>query len=105
MENPDGTFAGVITTKDLISALTPGDGAGGRYLISELDRILKTTARNAQDLLSDESITVPENASISDALQAMEYGNSSMVIIVNRKNKPIGCITLADIIGHLIHSD
>lgn len=102
VSNPDGTLAGVITPMDLISALTPGDGSGGRYLISELDRLLKSTAKNAYDLISDESLTVPESAKIKDALLALEHGHSSSVIIVNGKNEPIGCISLADIIAFLI---
>ncbi len=103
--NQDGTLAGVITPMDLISALTPGDGSGGRFLISELDRILKSTAQNAQDLISDESNTVPENAKIRDALQAMEHGHTSSVIIVNKQNAPVGCINLADIIAYLIQPE
>lgn len=104
VKNPDGTLAGVITAADLISALLPGDSAGGRYLISELDRILKSTAQNARDLLSDEPLTVPEYAKIRDALLAMEHGHSSSVIIIDGKNKPVGCISLADIIAFLIRS-
>ena len=104
VENPDGTLAGVITPKDLISALIPADGTGGRYLISDLDRILKSTAQNAGDILSDEPLTVPEHAQIRDALLVMEHGHSSSVIIVNGKNVPVGCVNLADIIAFLIRS-
>ena len=100
--NPDGTLAGVITSRDLISVLIPGDGTGGRYLISELDRILKSTAQNAGDLISDEPLTVSDTAKIRDALLAMEHGYSSQVIVINNKNEPVGCIGLADIIAFLI---
>jgi CBS domain-containing protein len=97
----DGTLVGVITPMDLISVLYPGDGQGGRHLISGLDRFLKSTAQNARDLMSDEPLTVPEDTKICDALQAMEQGHSSSVIIVNEKNVAVGCIELADIIAYL----
>ena len=100
--NPDGTLAGVITSRDLISVLIPGDGTGGRYLISELDRVLKSTAQNARDLISDEPLTVSDNAKIKDALVAMEHGHSSQVVIMNKMNEPVGCIGLADIVAFLI---
>ncbi len=100
----DGTLAGVITSMDIISALTPGGGLGGRHMISELDRFLKSTAQNARDLMSDEPLTVPEDAKICDALQAMEHGHSSSVILLNEKNIAVGCIELADIIAYLNRS-
>jgi CBS domain-containing protein len=102
--NPDNTLAGVITPMDIISVLTPGEAAGGRYLISELDRLLKSIAHSASDLLSDEPLTVSEDAKIRDALLAMEHGHSSSVIVVNRKMEPVGCINLSDIIAFLIRS-
>jgi CBS domain-containing protein len=101
--SPDGTLTGVITPMGLISALIPGNGAGGRYLISELDRLLKSTAQSARDLISDEPLTVPDHATIKDALLAMEHGHSSSVIIVNPKNEPVGCTDLAGIISFLFH--
>lgn len=100
----DGTLAGVITPTDIISVLTPDEGLGGRHLISGLDRFLKSTAQNARDLMSDEPFTVPENAKICDALQAMEHGHSSSVILLNEKNVAVGCIELADIIAYLYRS-
>ncbi len=100
----DGTLAGVITSMDIISALTPGEGFGSRHQISELDRFLKSTAHNARDLMSDEPLTVPEDAKICEALQAMEHGHSSSVILLNEKNIAVGCIELADIIAYLYRS-
>lgn len=102
--DPDGTLSGVITPMDLISALTPGAGFRGRHQISGLDRFLKSTAKNARDLMSDEPITVNENATISDALRTMEHAHSSSVIIVNDKKVAVGCIELADIIAYLHRS-
>jgi len=100
----DGTLAGVITPMDLISVLTPDEAPGGRHQISGLDRFLKSTAQDARDLMSDEPLTVPENAKIADALQAMEYGHSSSVILMNSKDQAVGCIELSDIIAYLVRS-
>lgn len=100
----DGTLAGVITPIDLISALTPGEGPGGRHSISGLDRFLKSTAQNARDLMSDEPLTIPESSNIGDALQAMEHGHSTSVILLNTKNVAVGCVELADIIAYLYRS-
>ena len=97
----DGTLAGVITPLDLITALTPGEGTGGRHSISELDRLLKSTAQNARDLMSDEPLTIPEDSNIGDALLAMEHGHSTSVILLNAKNAAVGCVELADIIAYL----
>jgi CBS-domain-containing membrane protein len=101
---PDGKLAGVITPADLISALTPGAVAGEKHLISSLDRLLKSTAQNASDLMSDEPLTVPENAKIADALHAMEHGHSSSVILINRDQQAVGCLELSDIIAYLYRS-
>jgi len=100
----DGTLAGVITPEDLISLLIPGEGHGGRHLISGLDRFLKSTAQNARDLMSDEPLTVPEDTKICDVLQAMEHAHSSSVILMNGKDVAVGCIELADIIAYLYRS-
>jgi len=100
----DGTLAGVITPMDLISVLTPDEAPGGRHQISGLDRFLKSTAQDARDLMSDEPLTVPENAKIADALQAMEHGHSSSVILMNSMDQAVGCIELSDIIAYLVRS-
>lgn len=97
----DGTLLGVITPLDLIAAITPGAGTGGRHRISGLDRFLKSTAQNARDLMSDEPLTLREDATIGDALRTMEHGHSPSVIIVDEKKTAVGCIELADIIAYL----
>jgi CBS-domain-containing membrane protein len=101
---PDGTLAGVITPMDLISALTPSAGTGGRHRISGLDRYLKSTAQNARDLISDEPMTIHKDATIGDALRRMEHSHSPSVIIVDENEAAVGCIELADIIAYLHRS-
>lgn len=100
----DGSFAGVITPGDLISVISPGNGPKKRYIISGLDRFLKSTAQNARDLMSDEPLTVPATARISDALQAMEHGHATSVILLDEKNMAVGCVELSGIIAYLIRS-
>lgn len=102
--NRDGTVAGLITMMDLIQAIMPGTGLRGKHHIGMLDRYLKSTAQTAEDLLSDESLTVKEDATISDALRRMEHTHSSSLIILNEKNVATGCIEMADIIAHLYRS-
>jgi CBS domain-containing protein len=100
----DGSLAGVITPMDLISVLTPGAGATNRHLISGLDRFLKSAAQNAEDVMSDDPLTLTDGARISDALQTMERGHSSSIILVNEKNMAVGCVELTDIIAYLHRS-
>ena len=98
----DGTLAGVITPMDLIEVIAPGKGPNKRHMISGLDRFLKSTAQNARDLMSDEPVTVPHTARISDALETMEHGHATSVILLDEKNVAVGCVELADIIAYLL---
>lgn len=100
----DGSLAGVINPMDLISVLTPGAGPTSRHLISGLDRFLKSAAQNAEDVMSDEPLTLPESARISDALREMEHGHSSAIILINTRNMAVGCVELTDIIAYLHRS-
>ena len=100
----DGRLAGVITSADLISVLTPGAVPGERHGIPGLDRLLKSTAQNARDIMSDEPLTVPETAKIADALHVMEHGHSASVILINANHQAVGCIELSDIIAYFYRS-
>jgi Predicted signal-transduction protein containing cAMP-binding and CBS domains len=100
----DGSLAGVITPRDIITTLTPDADAGGRNRISELDRYLKSTAQNARDLVSDEPVTIWKNATIGDALQRMEQSHFTTVIVVGEDGMPVGCVDLAEIIAYLTRS-
>jgi CBS domain containing-hemolysin-like protein len=97
----DGTVSGVITPVDLIAAITPLSGFRGRHHISGLDRFLKSTARTAHDLMSEETLLVHEKATISDVLRRMEHAHATSVIIVDAAKKPVGCVELSDIIAYL----
>lgn len=98
---PDGTLAGVISPTNLITALTPAEGTGGRHRISGLDRYLKSTAQNARDLISDIPLTIGKNARIDDTLRMMEQTQSPSVIVVDETGAAVGCVELADIIAYL----
>jgi CBS-domain-containing membrane protein len=100
----DGSLAGVITPLDIIAALIPAAGSGGRHRISELDRYLKSTAQNARDLISDEPVTLKKNATIGEALQMMEQSHSTTIIVVNEDGTAAGCVTLAQVIASLTRS-
>jgi predicted transcriptional regulator len=101
----DGRLAGVITPMDLISVLVPAAGPSNRHLISGLDRFLKSAAQNAEDVMSDEPLTLPEGARISDALREMEHGYSSSIILIDTQNVAVGCVELTDIIAYLFRSE
>lgn len=97
----DKTVAGVITTRDVIEAITPGAGTLKSHQISGLDRLLKSTATTARDLVSSKPHTIPSTATLLEALREMEHASASSLIITDRTNMAIGCIDLAGILAFL----
>jgi predicted transcriptional regulator len=97
----DGTVYGVITSRDIIAAITPGAGTLKSHHISGLDRLMKSFAAVASDLVSGEVLKIPDSATILEALRAMEHAYSSSLIVVNRDGTAVGCIDLASILALL----
>ncbi|MDP3565008.1 MAG: CBS domain-containing protein [Methanoregula sp.] len=100
---PDGTYAGVITPMDILAAISPAAGIRHAPSISGLDRLMKSTARTARDLMTEGEGSLFEDAEVSDAIRLMERTHSTLIIVLNNEQKPVGCITLSDIIGGLVH--
>jgi len=97
----NGTVEGVITSRDVIAAITPGAGTRKDHQISGLDRLLKSTAATARDLVSEESLRIPDNSTIIEALSAMEHSFASSLIVVDGNNIAVGCVDLSGILALL----
>ncbi|MFA4860827.1 CBS domain-containing protein [Methanoregula sp.] len=101
----DEKVYGVITTRDIIAAVTPGAGSLKGHQIAGLDRLLKSTASAARDLVSDEPLSISMTATLLDALKAMEHSFSPSLIVVDKNNRAVGCVNLAGILSFLTHHD
>ena len=101
----DEVVYGVITARDIIAALTPGAGSLKGHQISGLDRLLKSTASIARDLVSGEPLSILMTATLLDALKTMEHSFSPSLIVVDPGNHAVGCVDLAGILSFLKRHD
>ena len=101
----DEVVYGVVTTRDIIAAITPGAGSLKGHHISGLDRLLKSTASTARDLVSGEPLSIIMTATLLDALKTMEHTFSPSLIVVDSGNHAVGCVDLAGILSFLARRD
>jgi predicted transcriptional regulator len=98
----DGRFAGIITRLDLLASITPGMGIRSRKKMGCLECLHQSAANRAAEVMSRSHITIPESATIADALVFMEKIRHPNIIVVNRDGRAVGLIDMCDIIAYLV---
>jgi arabinose-5-phosphate isomerase len=84
---PDGRLAGIITDGDLRRLMSRAGASG------DLNTIV------ARQVMTPNPKTIEPDALLSDALQRMEVKGITSLAIVDVESRPIGVITLHDILG------
>ncbi|MDG6257995.1 MAG: CBS domain-containing protein [Methanomicrobiaceae archaeon] len=100
-----GEFQGIITELDLLSAIAPGVGVRSRRKMGCLECIIKSGAKSAGEVMSREHITVSREASVAQAMVAMEKYRHPDVIVVDDEGLAVGIVEMCDVIAFLIRHD
>ncbi|HDR73776.1 MAG TPA: CBS domain-containing protein [Methanoculleus sp.] len=100
-----GKFQGIVTELDLLSAIAPGVGVRSRRKMGCLECIIKSGAKSAGEVMSREHITVPRDASVAQAMIAMEKFRHPDVIVVDDEGLAVGIVEMCDVIAFLIRHD
>ncbi len=100
-----GKFLGIITKLDLLAAISPGVGVRSRRKMGCLECILKSGAKSAGEVMSRGHITVPQDASVAQAMVAMEKYRHPDVIVVDGEGVAVGIVEMCDIIAFLIRHE
>jgi CBS domain-containing protein len=95
-------FLGMITRLDMLSAITPGIGIRSRKKRGCLECLVKSAAKHAGDIMSRSHITIPNTATIADALIAMEKNRHPDIIVVDEKGTALGIVEMCNIIAYLV---
>jgi CBS domain-containing protein len=101
----NGKFLGIITKLDLLAAIGPGMGVRSRRKTGCLECIIKSGAKTAGEVMSREHITVARDASVAQAMVAMEKFRHPDVIVVDEEGVAVGVVEMCDIIAFLIRHD
>jgi CBS domain-containing protein len=98
-----GSVLGVITSFDLLSAISPtiGMGNGRKYL--SLDRLIKSNARVAGDLMAPVPVIMNGTEPLVRALEKMEHYQYPYTIVTDQLGHLIGIVEFADIVKFLIN--
>jgi CBS domain-containing protein len=100
-----GKFLGIITKLDLLSAISPGVGVRSRKKMGCLECIVKSGAKTAGEVMSRRHITVPQDASVAQAMVAMEKYRHPDVIVVDEEGVAVGIVEMCDVIAFFIRND
>jgi acetoin utilization protein AcuB len=88
----DSCLLGIISDRDLLKALSPTLGT-----VAETNRDLAILNKKAHQILTRELITLPQGASVYQAIDIFNQHTISCIPIVNSKNEPVGMLTWRDI--------
>ena len=87
---------GVISDRDLLAALSPAIGTA-----AETSRDLALLQKRVHQICTRNPITVTSKQSVASAIEIFNDENVSCVPVVDENNKPIGILTLRDIVKFL----
>ncbi|MGB9830849.1 MAG: CBS domain-containing protein, partial [Fervidicoccus fontis] len=85
----DGRLIGILTERDLV------------YLVAS-DKLHTASEMKVWHLMTENPITVKANETIGDALSKMKEVNIRHLPVVNDEGKPIGIISMRDILDYII---
>jgi CBS domain-containing protein len=99
----EGSVLGVITSFDLLSAISPTIGirSGRKYL--SLDRLIKSNARVAGDLMAPIPVIMNGTEPLVRALEMMEHYRYPYTVITDKNGHLVGIVEFADIVKFLIN--
>jgi acetoin utilization protein AcuB len=87
---------GVVSDRDLLRALSPFLGS-----LSENARDVATLRKHVHQIMTRNPVTLPPEASVESAIDAMLAHPISCVPIVDPKFKPVGIVSWRDVLRNL----
>jgi acetoin utilization protein AcuB len=91
------TLCGVISDRDLLRALSPYVGTA-----SENARDTATLRKRVHQIMSRKPVTLPPEASVTDAINLFLSSRVSCIPIVNQHLKPVGIVSWRDVLKTLV---
>ncbi len=91
------TLCGVISDRDLLRALSPYVGTA-----SENARDTATLRKRVHQIMSRKAVTLPPEASVTDAVHLFLESRVSCIPIVDAHLKPVGIVSWRDVLKTLI---
>ena len=91
------TLCGVISDRDLLRALSPYVGTA-----SENARDTATLRKRVHQIMSRKPLTLPPEASVTDAINLFLTSRVSCIPIVDPHLKPVGIVSWRDVLKTLI---
>jgi len=89
----DGKLVGVLSDRDLLKALSPNLGK-----MSETARDTATLEKRAHQIMTRKLVTLPPDASLSDAVGIFKAHKISCIPIVDGEFKPVGIVSWRDLL-------
>ncbi len=89
----DGRLAGVLSDRDLLKALSPNLGK-----MSETTRDKATLEKRVHQIMTRKPVTLPQDASILDAINVFKAHKISCIPIVDSEFKPVGIVSWRDLL-------
>ena len=97
-------FTGIIHKLELLFSVSPGVGVRSRRKSSSLTHIIRSTATCAKELMTNDHITIADNASVTDAIIAMEKNRHPDLIVIDKNGIATGIVQVNDIIKFLLEN-
>ncbi len=95
-------FTGIIHELELLFSVSPGVGVRSRRKSSSVTHIIRSTATCAKELMTKVHITIPDNASVADAIIAMEKNRHPDLIVIDKNGIATGIVQVNNIINFLL---
>lgn len=89
-------LVGIISDRDLLAALSPAIGTP-----AETSRDLALLSKRAHQICTRNPVVVKQKDSVMSAIDIFNDENVSCVPVVDNNNRPVGILTLRDILMHL----
>ena len=103
-----GVPVGLVSEADLLLKQRRVEFAEKRDLVHPIKRhqaIAKAVALVASDLMSSPPITIPSDASLSEAARVMQERNVRRLIVVDERGKIAGVVSRSDILQIFLRTD
>ena len=102
----NGKLAGVLSDRDLLKNLSPFLGSP----FSQRPQDSATLNKKVHQMMSRKLVSIGPDDEISLAAQRMMYEHVSCLPVIDNNDKPIGIITIHDLLGwfverHLVNTD
>ncbi len=101
VSGPEGRFLGFITALDLLTAVGHVIGVRSRRRTTCIDCLLRGDTAVAADIMTRGHITIPDTATVREAMEAMERYRYPVLVVVDRAGSVVGRIEVCMIIAHL----